>query len=110
MARHNVVGTGAMSDLSGDIYLAMDTLPRPIRRVLHQATVTFDPRRAKQMLRNSARAGINLDDAIQAVIDAIRAAEAAELQAFASSVAGDASRYPHVAAKVTILRDQEATP
>ena len=108
MARtRNNVGAAPISKFRGDRLACFDALPAPIRRALHEAIGTWDPREIRWTLNKRLKAGQLEAEAIAAEVASIRDEDEAEVLAFQYYWPSRFGRYPHLAAEATIIRYDE---
>lgn len=106
----NVVSAAQNSRLRGNVLSAMDRLPAPIRRALHEAVNDWDPREIRWFFNKRIKAGWPEAIAVAAEIASIAHADATEIARFAHRWPARFGEYPHLAADATILRYDEGRP
>lgn len=83
---------------------AFDSLPAPVRRAMWEGVTEWSALEARRNINRAVRRGMSVDDAVAAEVAAIIAADKREVFQFAHHWPSRFGRYPHVAAKATIMR------
>jgi hypothetical protein len=109
MRGHNARNASERSRLRfGDPLDALDKLPTPLRRALHEAITTWDPRETLIDLKARLKAGEPEVEAIAAEVAAIREADRTDIRSFRYHWPSRFGVYPAAGARSTILRYDEA--
>lgn len=101
----NSMATRPRSTLKGDAYRAYEALPPVVRRALQESLVDWCPLRAREWhLRLLNQQRLKPAQAAEALVQAIRGHDQAEVAAFARTWPKGARAYPHLAAEATLQR------
>lgn len=101
----NSMATRPRSTLKGDAYRAYEELPPVVRRALQESLVDWCPLRAREWhVRLLKQQRLKPAQAAEALVQAIRGHDQAEVAAFARTWTKGARAYPHVAAEATLQR------
>jgi hypothetical protein len=101
----NSMATRPRSTLKGDAYRAYEELPPVVRRALQESLVDWCPLRAREWhVRLLKQQRLKPAQAAEALVQAIRGHDQAEVAAFARTWAKGAKAYPHLAAEATLQR------
>lgn len=101
----NSMATRPRSTLKGDAYRAYEELPPAVRRALQESLVDWCPLRAREWhLRLLNQQRLKPAQAAEALVQAIRGHDQAEVAAFARTWPKGARAYPHLAAEATLQR------
>ncbi len=99
------MATTPRSTLKGDAYRAYEALPPVVRRALQESLVDWCPLRAREWhLRLLNQQRMKPQQAAEALVQAIRGHDQAEVKAFARAWPKGARAYPHLAAEATLQR------
>ncbi len=99
------MATRPRSTLKGDAYRAYEELPPAVRRALHESLVDWCPLRAREWhQRLLTQQRMKPQQAAEALVQAIRGHDQAEVAAFARTWPKGARAYPHLAAEATLQR------
>ncbi len=99
------MATRPRSTLKGDAYRAYEALPPAVRRALQESLVDWCPLRAREWhLRLLNQQRLKPAQAAEALVQAIRGHDQAEVAAFARTWPKGARAYPHLAAEATLQR------
>jgi hypothetical protein len=105
VARDNDVGASPRLRFRGDYWKAVDTLPAPLRAVLHEGVLDWDARVCAWEYRKALKLGVPNGEAVALCVHAWREADRNEVMLFAGR---HAKRYghatPHVRAGASIQR------
>lgn len=106
--RSQDVGAAEFSTFRGNPLAALDRLPQPIRRAIHEGVCAWDPRVERWQLNKLLKAGTPPEQAIAQIVEQLRAADAGEVWTFAHHWPARFGRLtPHVRAEATIVRYDE---
>jgi hypothetical protein len=101
----NSMATTPRSTLKGDAYRAYEALPPVVRRALQESLVDWCPLRAREWhLRLLNQQRMKPAQAAEALVQAIRGHDQAEVKAFARAWPKGPRAYPHLAAEATLQR------